>query len=56
VDFPSSTNKDLSAQTIKAEYDTPVNLLRKQSGLFRSMVDESNDRDKLYEVAFQRSK
>jgi len=37
------------------EDDTPANLLRKQTGLFRSLVDESNDKDKLYELAFQGS-
>lgn len=33
------------------EYDAPKNLLGKQSGTFKSMVDGSGDRDALYALA-----
>ncbi|KAL4243414.1 ATP-binding cassette transporter C [Abortiporus biennis] len=33
------------------EFDTPRALLDKKTGIFRAMVDESNDREKLYSMA-----
>ncbi|KIM77158.1 hypothetical protein PILCRDRAFT_77125, partial [Piloderma croceum F 1598] len=33
------------------EFDSPATLLRKEGGLFRGMVDESMDRDKLRTMA-----
>jgi hypothetical protein len=33
------------------EFDTPQNLLQKEGSLFRSLVDESGDKDELYAMA-----
>lgn len=33
------------------EYDTPKALLRKEGSLFRALVEESADRDALYNMA-----
>jgi ABC-type multidrug transport system fused ATPase/permease subunit len=33
------------------EFDSPAALLRKESGVFKSLVDESGDRDALYAMA-----
>jgi ABC-type multidrug transport system fused ATPase/permease subunit len=33
------------------EFDSPMNLLQKEGSLFRSLVDESGDRDELYAMA-----
>lgn len=33
------------------EFGKPSELLQKKGGLFRSLVDESSDKDKLYEIA-----
>jgi ABC-type multidrug transport system fused ATPase/permease subunit len=33
------------------EFDSPATLLKKEGGLFRGMVDESMDRDKLRTMA-----
>jgi ABC-type multidrug transport system fused ATPase/permease subunit len=33
------------------EFDSPAALLRKESGAFKSLVDESGDRDALYVMA-----
>jgi len=33
------------------EFDTPGALLRKKSGLFYNLVDESSDRDELFRLA-----
>jgi len=33
------------------EFDSPSNLLKKKGGYLKSLVDESGDRDKLYEMA-----
>ena len=33
------------------EFDSPAALLRKESGSFKSLVDESGDRDALYALA-----
>lgn len=33
------------------EFDTPANLLRNESGYFRKLVDKSEDRMLLYELA-----
>lgn len=33
------------------EFDSPVNLLTKDSGAFKSMVDSTGDRDALYDMA-----
>ena len=33
------------------EFDTPSNLLQKEGGLLKSLVDGSGDRDALYEMA-----
>lgn len=33
------------------EFDTPRNLLSKKRGLFYSLVEESSDRDELYQLA-----
>jgi ABC-type multidrug transport system fused ATPase/permease subunit len=33
------------------EFDSPMNLLRKEGSLFRSLVDESGDKDELYAMA-----
>ncbi len=34
-----------------AEYDSPQELLKKKSGLFWSLVEESSDREELYRLA-----
>jgi ABC-type multidrug transport system fused ATPase/permease subunit len=33
------------------EFDKPSDLLKKENGSFRSLVDKSGDRDLLYELA-----
>jgi ABC-type proline/glycine betaine transport system ATPase subunit len=33
------------------EFDAPHNLLKNPKGVFRSLVDESGDKDDLYETA-----
>ena len=33
------------------EFDSPANLLEKDGGLFKSLADESGDKDALYAVA-----
>lgn len=33
------------------EFDSPANLLKKPDGYFKSLVDESGDRDVLYKIA-----
>jgi hypothetical protein len=33
------------------EFDSPQNLLQKESGLFKALVDESHDRGELYAMA-----
>lgn len=33
------------------EFDTPANLLKKEGGYYRSLVDESGDREDLYRMA-----
>jgi len=33
------------------EYDTPKNLLKNPKGFLRSLVDESGDRELLYQMA-----
>ncbi|ELU44866.1 hypothetical protein AG1IA_01103 [Rhizoctonia solani AG-1 IA] len=33
------------------EFDSPAALLQKESGAFKSLVDESGDRDSLYAMA-----
>lgn len=33
------------------EFDSPLNLLKRSGGYFKSLVDESGDRDTLYEIA-----
>jgi len=33
------------------EFDSPANLLQKQEGYLRSLVDESRDREILYAIA-----
>ncbi|GJJ09002.1 hypothetical protein Clacol_003223 [Clathrus columnatus] len=38
------------------EFDSPANLLRKPDGHFRSLVDESGDREALYEIAEKTAK
>ncbi len=34
-----------------AEFDTPSNLLQSDRGLFKALVDESNDKETLLELA-----
>ena len=36
------------------EFDTPVNLLKKEGGFLKSLVDQSGDRDALYAMALRR--
>ncbi|GJJ15115.1 hypothetical protein Clacol_009390 [Clathrus columnatus] len=38
------------------EFDSPVNLLNKPDGYFKSLVDESRDREALYEMAEEATK
>ena len=33
------------------EFDTPKNLLKNEKGFLRALVDESDDKDKLFELA-----
>ena len=33
------------------EFDTPKNLLNNEKGFLRALVDESDDKDKLFELA-----
>jgi len=33
------------------EFDSPANLLKNKGGYLKALVDESNDREKLYEMA-----
>ena len=33
------------------EFDSPKRLLEKGGGLFKALVDESDDKDKLFELA-----
>lgn len=35
------------------EYDSPTNLLKKEYGHFRALVESSNDREKLVEIALR---
>ena len=35
----------------KVEFDKPSELLKMENGMFRSLVDESEDRDLLYSIA-----
>ena len=35
----------------QAEYDTPRKLLENDGGLFRSLVDQSGDKEQLYAMA-----
>jgi len=36
---------------VQVEFDKPSELLKKENGRFRSLVDESGDRDFLYAMA-----
>jgi ABC-type multidrug transport system fused ATPase/permease subunit len=38
------------------EFDTPENLLKKKGGYFKSLVDQSGDRERLYAMAIKTSK
>lgn len=38
-----------------AEFDTPQNLLLREKGLLRALVDESGDKEALYGMASRRS-
>ncbi|GJJ15111.1 hypothetical protein Clacol_009386 [Clathrus columnatus] len=38
------------------EFDSPANLLKKSDGYFKSLVDESGDREALYEIAEKAAK
>lgn len=44
---PQSQHKNLK----KVEFDKPSELLKMENGRFRSLVDESGDRDLLYSMA-----
>lgn len=41
----------LKKQPKKVEFDKPSELLKNEDGRFRSLVDESGDRDLLYSMA-----
>lgn len=39
------------AELFQAEFDTPANLLKKEGGMLKALVDESGDKEKLYAMA-----
>lgn len=41
----------LSANCHQVEFDKPSELLKKENGRFRSLVDKSGDKDLLYQLA-----
>jgi hypothetical protein len=40
-----------STPSNQVEFDKPSELLKKENGMFRSLIDESGDRDLLYAMA-----
>ena len=49
--LPSRVPLRLKKIKIKVEFDKPSELLKMENGRFRSLVDESGDRDLLYSIA-----
>jgi hypothetical protein len=48
---PSAHHYSLPISSIQVEFDKPSELLKNENGRFRSLVDESGDRDLLYAMA-----
>ena len=48
---PHVFRSDLKYKNKKVEFDKPSELLKMENGRFRSLVDESGDRDLLYSIA-----
>ena len=51
VTVPSTHHLPLPTPPSQVEFDKPSELLKKENGKFRSLVDESGDRDFLYAMA-----
>lgn len=47
---PTSSHR-LIHELSQVEFDSPANLLKKENGFLRSLVEESGDKQHLYEMA-----